>query len=98
MGDGKPRALLLTAESGVQSQLTRDFTDVWNVIVQVFLWPWFFELITVPLLCAHLSPPCKSCDSHDQAAHYHVHGLSVGGLISDPALQRSQSRSLFLSC
>jgi hypothetical protein len=36
-----------------------------------------FPLLTIipSLLHTHLSPLPEVCDSHDQAAHYHIHGL-----------------------
>jgi hypothetical protein len=41
-------------------------------------------IIIPPLLHVHLSPlPLDTCDSPDQAAHYHILGLYVGGFISE---------------
>jgi hypothetical protein len=49
-------------------------------------------IIIPPLLHTHLLLPPEMCDSPDQAAHYHVLDLYVGGFTSDPELGWLQNK------
>jgi hypothetical protein len=77
----------LTTEPWVQFQLTSDDICGGHSVSGSGIPPSFFcftlLIIILSLLHTHLSPPLDVCYISDQAVHYHIFSLYVGGFISD---------------
>jgi hypothetical protein len=89
------RCWLLTLGPHFQSQVTScEFCQGWSIGWSFFAFP--LLIIIPPLFNNHLSLSPDKYDSLDQAVHYHIFSLQVGGLHVWLALAWSHSKKDFI--